>query len=91
MSNDKPLKNGDASNENEKPSTEKFSIKRNNEDQGTNRNYEHNNSDDESRDVHNEKWSDAKRRRESSPSNIKYRKSPIDEGQDHKRLHGKLN
>ena len=60
MSNDKNLKNGDASNENEKLLTEKLSIKRNNEDQGTNRNYEPNNSDDESRDVHNEKWSDAK-------------------------------
>ena len=52
-------------------------------------NFEVNSSDDESRDVNDEKWSDAKRRRESSPCNTRDRKSPSIERPEYRRLHGK--
>ena len=64
-------------------------MKRNNDETGTNRNFETNNSDDENNEANEEKWSDTKRRREASPCNIKSRSSPSNEEIDRRRQHGK--
>ena len=82
------MKNGDVVNETNESSAEKISIKRNNDDIGTNRSLESNSSDDESKETYDDKWSGAKRRRESSPYNAKERRSSSNEAQDHKRSNG---
>ena len=88
---DTVTKNGDVTSENRDTSSEKIPIKRNNEEVAMHSNFDVNSSDDESRDVNDEKWNDAKRRRESSPCNTRDPKSPSNERPDYRRMHGKCN
>ena len=64
-------------------------MKRNNDEIGMNQNFESNNSDDENNAINESKWAETKRRRETSPCNIKNRDSPINEEIDRREKQSK--
>ena len=69
--NPNPCKNGKEETESKEVASEKHSIKRSNDETSANRHHEDTSSEDESRDDNSKNWNDAKRRRETSPTNIK--------------------
>ena len=68
---------------------EKLLLKRSNDDMRRSRSEERNDaSDDEAKEEYNDKWTDAKRRREASPFHADERKGSSNEDQENKRSNG---